>query len=92
MASSSEAFAKFSTWKSFKTSLKVTVIEKGESKEVLSGRIDAIDEDASLVGISLGIKRWRTFDVDGSIFSVEPTRVVATRDESDWLVFEELSN
>jgi hypothetical protein len=29
------------------------------------------------------------FDLGESVFSVEPTRVVATRNESDWIVFEE---
>jgi hypothetical protein len=92
VASSSEAFAKLSTWKKLRTSLRVTLIESGKTKEVLSGWIDAVDANASLVSISWAIRESARFDVEDSVFSVEPTRVVVTRNESDWLVFEESSN
>ncbi len=71
MVSSSEAFAKFSTWKNLKTSLRVTVIERGKPEDVFSARIDALDPDASQVGICVGVKQYATFDVGEAAFSVE---------------------
>jgi hypothetical protein len=47
MASSSEAFAKFSKWKNSSTSLKVM---KGEKSKILYGRIWASDPTVSIVG------------------------------------------
>jgi hypothetical protein len=91
MDSSSEAFDKFSTWKNLKTSLRVTVIEKGETKDVLTCSLFAVDPVASQIGIVLGMHKFSAFDVEESVFSVEPKRVVVTRNESDWLVFEEIS-
>lgn len=88
MASSSEAFDKFLTWKKDRSSLKVTVIVNGVVDEVLEGSIFGADRDASQVGIVLGMHKFVNFDVEGSVFSVESTRVVATRNESDWIVFE----
>jgi hypothetical protein len=89
MVSSSEAFAKFSTWKNDKTSLRVTVIERGQPEDVFSGRIDTLDPDASLVGICVGVKQYGTFDVADAVFSIEPDRVVVERDDLEWLIFEE---
>ena len=91
MASSSEAFARFSTWKKDKTSLRVNVIVNGETTDVLKGSIFAVDPEASQVGIVLGMQNFRGLDVGGADFTVESTRVVVTRNELDWLVFEELS-
>ncbi len=88
MVSSSEAFAKFSIWKNLKTSLNVTVIERGQPEDVYSGRVDTVDPDASLVGICVGIKEYRTFDVGKAVFSLEPDRLVVERDEVEWLIFE----
>lgn len=91
MASSSEAFKKFSIWKNRKTSLRVTVIVEGTVEDVVVCEIFGVDEEASQVGI-VRDKHWsRAIDVEGATFSVEPTRVTATRNESDWIVFEELS-
>jgi len=90
MASSSEAFEKFSTWEKLKTPLKVTVIVDGRVNEVISGLLFAADAEASLVGIGVTSNRsFAKFDVEDAIFSVEERRVVATRNESDWLIFEE---
>ena len=89
MDSSSDAFSKFSTWKKLRTPLRVTVIILGKATEVLRGRIDALDSDASQVGLSLGDPFGPVFDVEGAVFSVEALRIVATRSESDWIVFEE---
>lgn len=92
MASSSEAFEKFETWRNDKTSLRVTVIEGGKTDNVLLGRIGAIDPDASLVAVAIdAIRKFATFDVEDSEFSVELSRVVVTRNESDWMIFEELA-
>lgn len=87
MASSSEAFEKFSTWKNLSTSLSVTVIDRGKPEESLSGHIDALDPDASLVGMIVG-NRYLQFVVADAVFSVEPDRVVVSRDDSEWLIFE----
>ena len=90
MVSSSDAFEKFETWRKDKTPLRVIVIVGGKIEDVLLGRIGAIDPDASLVGIAIDATRTMPrFDVEDSGFSVEPSRVVATRNESNWIVFEE---
>jgi VCBS repeat-containing protein len=91
MASSSEAFERFSTWKNLNTSLRVTVIENGETKEVVTVTIFGVDSSALQVGIVSGTHKYVAFDVEGAAFSIEPTRLIATRNESDWLIFEELS-
>jgi len=94
MASSSEAFGKFFTWKNSKTLLKVTVITKGRTDDVLTGwRIIGVDPDALQVGISNPsiMHSWSVFDFEGATFSIEPARLTATRNESDWIVFEEFS-
>jgi hypothetical protein len=88
MASSSEAFEKFSTWKNLRTSLSVTVIERGKPEDTFSGRIDALDPDAPLVGMIAGGK-YLQFDVGDAVFSIESCRVVVTRDDAEWLIFEE---
>jgi hypothetical protein len=93
MASSSEAFEKFFTWKNSKTLLKVTVITEGQTDDVLTGwRIFGVDPDASQIGISNPsiMHSASVFDVEGATFSIESARLVATRNESDWIVFEEL--
>jgi len=92
MASSSEAFEKFSTWKNAKTSLKVTVIIKGKTDDVLVGwKIFGVDSDASQIGFfnPSVMHSSVVFDVEDSTFSIEPSRLVATRNESDWIIFEE---
>lgn len=92
MTSSSEAFSKFSTWKNLKSPLRVTVIVNGKTIEVLSGRVYTIDEELSVVGtVGSAMHSFKDFDVEDCVFAVEPKRVVATRNESDWIVFEELS-
>jgi hypothetical protein len=92
MASSSEAFEKFETWKYSKTPLKVTLIVEGRSTEVLMGRIFGTDPEASQVGLSnpLVMHSSANFDVEDCEFSIEESRLVATRNESDWIIFEEL--
>ncbi len=91
MASASEAFKKFSMWKNLKTPLSVTVIEDGSPVEVLQARVYCVDPEAGLVGV-VGSKMhsFTDFDVSGVEFSIEPRRVSATRNDSDWLVFEEV--
>lgn len=80
MALSKEAFEKFASWKILKTSLRVTVIEKGKTSSVLTGVIDAIDPVASQVGLALGTKIYADpFDIEDSVFSIEHKRVTVTR-------------
>ena len=76
-------------WRKRRTPLKVTVIVGGKTDAVFEGSILGVDPEAELLSLALGIHRWQNFDVEGSTFSVEDTRVVASRNESDWLVFEE---
>jgi hypothetical protein len=90
MASSSEAFEKFSKWKNRKTSLRVTMIERGETEVVFRVVIDALDEDASQVGILAPDERkYGMFDIGESAFFIEPGRVVVSREDVEWLIFEE---
>ena len=88
MASSSEAFAKFSIWKNLDTPLKVTMIERDESEIVLFGRIDALDDATSHIGIISPDRQFGEFDVERAEFSVERGRVVASRNDAEWLIFE----
>jgi len=91
MASSSEAFKKFEQWRKSKTPLRVTVIEDGKTIAVLQARVDATDPDASLVGVAIdATRKFANFNVEGSDFSIEPSRMTVTRSKSDWMVFEEL--
>jgi hypothetical protein len=92
MASSSEAFGKLETWRKAKTSLKVTLYVSGESPEVLMGRIFCVDPDAWQIGVSnpLVMHSSAAFDVEDAEFSIEESRLVATRNEADWIVFEEV--
>jgi len=93
MASSSEAFEKFEMWKNSKTSLKVTMIVDGKPGDVLMGRIFHAESETSLVGLSnpLVMHSFARFDVEDAEFSIEDSRLVATRNESDWIIFEEVS-
>jgi hypothetical protein len=89
MASSSEAFEKFETWRKGKTWLNVTVIERGKPPDNLLVRIAALDEDATLVGVAGKVMHsWASFDVGEAEFSLEPSRVVVSRDDLEWLIFE----
>jgi hypothetical protein len=90
MLSSSEAFEKFSTWKNSKTWLNVTVIERGQPEHVLSLRIIRLDEGPSLVNvIGRETHTFGEFDVTGAEFSWEPGRMVVSREDIEWLIFEE---
>jgi hypothetical protein len=91
MASSSEAFKKFSQWNKLKTSLKVTEIERGKPERAFSGvRVDALDDEVSQVGVVQPSTRGFTvFDVEGAEFSIESGRLVASRADVEWLIFEE---
>ena len=88
MASSSEAFARFSIWKNLDTPLKVTMIERDEPEIVLCGRIDALDEGASQIGIISSDRQFGAFDVDEAKFFIERGRVVVSRNDAEWLIFE----
>jgi hypothetical protein len=88
MASSSEAFAKFLIWKNLDMPLKVTMIERDESEIALCGRIDALDEGASQIGIISPEREFGVFDVEEAEFFIESGRVVVSRDDVEWLIFE----
>ena len=38
----------------------------------------------------MGMHSAKAVDLENAIFSVDPSRIVAIRNESDWLIFEEL--
>jgi hypothetical protein len=90
MDSSSEAFEKLWMWKKSKTWLRVTVVTKDGTTSA-KARICGADSSASQVVIAgEQVHSFSAFDMDGAEFSVESKRVVATRNEFDWIVFEEL--
>jgi hypothetical protein len=89
MASPSEAFEKFSMWKDLSAPLSVTVIERDEPERMFPGRIDALDPDSLSVGIILESREFISFEVDEAEFSMEPDRVVVSRNNLEWLIFEE---
>jgi hypothetical protein len=92
MASSSEAFEKFWIWKNLKTSVRVTVIVGGQVEDIVLCKVFGVDKEASQVGISTGRDWARAIDLEEAEIFVEPGRVVATRNDSDWIVFEEVSD
>ncbi len=90
MASAPEAFKRFSQWKNDKAILKVTVIERGQPEHVYVVRLDVLDEDAGQVGILVSeVRQYGTFDVADAQFSIERGRLVVSRDDVEWLIFEE---
>lgn len=90
MASSSEAFEKFWTWRKSRIWLKVTVIERGQPEDVFSLRVSGLDDDSSLVGLAGKVPHsFVQFDVTGAEFFLEPGRMVVSRDDLEWLIFEE---
>ncbi len=89
MASASEIFERFSAWKNCKTLLKVTVIERDEPSREFVGHIDAVSEEDSFIGFCFDFKEYVNFEVPDAEFSLEQGRIVASRRDSEWLVFEE---
>lgn len=90
MASSSEAFEKFSIWKNSRTWLKVTVIERGQPENVFSARICGLYPDDSLVDlVGREMHSFGMLNVTGAEFSLEPGRIVVSREDVEWLIFEE---
>jgi len=90
MASSSEAFEKLSVWKNSKTWLNVIVIERGQKAKEFFLRIAGLDEEQSMIGVvGEAMHSFAQFDVGESQFSVEPKRLVVSREDIEWLIFEE---
>jgi hypothetical protein len=90
MASSSEAFEKFSMWRKERIWLKVTVIERGQPEDVYSLRVYGLDAAESLVELTGETPRSSVqFDVTGAEFSIDSGRIVVSRDDMEWLIFEE---
>lgn len=57
--------------------------------ETLLGSVLKLDAAEERVGILYEGERYASFGLEGSVFSVEPCRVVATRSKADWVIFEE---
>jgi len=91
MVTTSEAFDRFETWRTAKTSLFVSVIERDKPEDMILGVcIDALDLDANLVGIRKLLRpQYAQFDVGEAQFSLEPGRMVVSRNDVEWLIFEE---
>jgi hypothetical protein len=90
MASSSEAFEKFWMWRKSKIWLKVTVIERGQPEDVFSLRVSGLDDDLSLIELVGEVPHsFVQFDVTGADFFLESGRMVVSRDDAEWLIFEE---
>jgi hypothetical protein len=89
MASSSEAFERLLIWKNARTWLNVTVIERGSPEHKLYARVVGVDEGASLVGLVGEVMHsfWQ-FDIGDAEFSIEADRLVVSRDDLEWLIFE----
>ena len=70
----------------------MTVIERGQPEDALSLRICGIDVEQSLVGV-VGKEphSFGQFDVTGAKFFIEPGRMVVSRGDVEWLIFEEAS-
>jgi hypothetical protein len=87
--SSREAFAKFNTWKTSRTVMKLTIVTKGELPEMLRGEISSLDEKLDLVGFGpTTVHPYKIFDFSAAIFQVG-TRVVEAECGEDYLMFEE---
>ena len=92
MISSSQAFKQFWIWQKLKSPLRVTLIDEGKPTEVLFVRIYSADDEAALVGVvGERMHSFSTFTLEGAEFSFEGSRLVATRNEADWLIFEDLT-
>lgn len=87
MASSSEAFEKFSMWKKSCTLLRVTMGEANHPQRLV-GTVLAAEEPLILFSLVEPREPLR-LDLDGASFSVEERRVEVTRGDEDSLVFEE---
>ena len=93
MASSSEAFEKFRTWRKSRTWLNVYVIERGQPEAVYSLRVCGLDEAESLVELKDDTPfSFAQFDVSEAEFSLEPCRMVVSREDVEWLIFEEIGD
>ena len=87
--SSQEAFAKFDTWKTSRTVMKLTVVVRGKVPEMLQGKISSLDEKLNLVGFALTTpRRYKLLDFSAADFQVGK-RVVEIECGEDYLMFEE---
>jgi hypothetical protein len=91
MASSTDAFEKFSKWKNSRTVLRLTVYERGAVDHFI-GSINHVDFDGEIVGFTLDAAR--TFlpplDLSGAVYTVEPFRVEAADRRIGKVIFEEV--
>jgi hypothetical protein len=88
MASSSEAYSMFETWKNLNTPFRVTTMECDKSEIVVSGRIDVLDKESEQIEFSTVDREFGMLDVGEADFSIEDNRVVVSRKDAEWLVFE----
>jgi hypothetical protein len=67
----------------------VTVIERDAPEERIFARVSALDEEAEFVGlVGEAMHSFSRFDVGGAEFSVEENRLVVSRNDLEWLIFE----
>ncbi len=87
---STEAYGRLSRWMLLGTSVKVVAIIMGSPEEVFWGVICAVDPTLARFGVSvLGAQRFVTFEMVDAVFTLEPTRLIATRSRGDSVVLEE---
>lgn len=87
---STGAYKRLSVWMLRGTTVKVIAIIMGNPEETIWGRICAVDPTAERVGVSvLGAQRSVTFEMTDAVFTLYPTRLVATRSHGDSVMLEE---
>jgi hypothetical protein len=89
MASSREAFSKFSRWKNSRTLLRLTVYERG-TEDHFTGSIYHVDEVEMVVGFGDDLTHSHIpLDFRGASFEVERRRLMVTDERIGTVVFEE---
>jgi hypothetical protein len=89
MASSREAFLKFSMWKNSKTLLRLTVYERG-TEDHFTGSIYHVDELEFVVGFSDDLTHSHIpLDFRRASFEIERRRLVAVDERVGKVIFEE---
>jgi hypothetical protein len=91
VASLHEAFVKFRAWKDSRTSLRLTIVQKGESPEIHRGQISAIDEAFGLLNFVDKARSLLPINLTGASFRIGKMTLEAERD-GDYLKFEQVGS
>lgn len=91
MASSAEAFRKFSRWKKWETVLKFTVFEHSGIPKSRRGQIFHADEDRLVVGfMESSTRKSEALDFTGAKFVVTGVSIEVYHPDLGSLLFEEI--